>query len=414
MIKSFEWKIAKRYIGYNNKFISLVSYLATFGIMLGVMTLIIVMSVMNGYEVELVKKILGINGHISISNYESSIIDYNKIIKKIDSIPNVKYTAPLITGQALAEVSGNSIGVLVRGMNADSLKKKPIMQKAFIASHMELTKFGKNEILIGTALAQKLRVHIGDKVRLLVPKLDITVIGAIPRLKTFYVAGFFDVGMYEYNASTVFIPLKTAQILFEKGDAISDIEVILYDIKQVSAVKSKILNDFPNQNLLMTDWGLANQSLITALKVERNTMFLILVLIIMIAAFNIISGLTMLVKEKYKSIAILRALGASRTSIIKIFVITGMLLGTIGTFSGAALGAIFVLNINYIKQFLESMLGTTLFDPMIYFLTSLPSVPDMKEIVSIVAVSMLLSLLATIYPAWKAAKMLPADALRYD
>ena len=411
MIKAFEWKIAKRYIGFSNNFVSLVSYLATIGIALGVMTLIIVMSVMNGYEVELIKKILGINGHITISNHEYKLDYYDKLIKKIEDIPNVKYTAPLITGQALAEKNGNSTGVLVKGMNLDSLNNKPIMKKAFI---MKKTVFHTNEIFIGNSLAKNLRLNLGDTLRLLVPKLETTVLGTIPRIKTFYIAGIFDVGMYEYNASTVFIPLKTAQILFEKGNSISEVEVIVDDAKKVDEVKKSIINNMPDQNLLLTDWGLANQSLISALKVERNTMFLILVLIIMIAAFNIISGLAMLVKEKYKSIAILRAIGASRLSIIKIFVLSGVFLGILGTSVGAILGVIFVMNIGSIKQILESVLGTSLFDPMIYFLTSLPSEPNINEIISIVIVAMLMSLLATVYPAWKAAKMLPADALRYE
>lgn len=413
MIKSFEWKIAKRYIGYNNQFISLVSYLATLGIALGVMTLIIVMSVMNGYEVELIKKILGINGHITISNYESKIDDYNRIIKRVEEIPDVKYTAPLVTGQALAENNGHSSGVLVRGMDIESLNKKPIMKNALTGQHAPMN-FAKNEILIGDVLARSLGLHVGDKIKLLVPKLETTVLGSIPRIKTFDVAGIFDLGMYEYNAGTVFIPLKTAQILFEKEGSVSEIEVILNDIKNINAVKMTILENVADQNLLLTDWGASNQSLIAALKVERNTMFLILVLIIMIAAFNIVSGLAMLVKEKYKSIAILRAIGASRSSVVKIFVLTGVFLGGLGTLAGAAMGSIFVMNINSIKQLLESATGATLFDPMIYFLTSLPSEPDISEIISIVIVAMLLSFLATIYPAWKAAKMLPADALRYE
>ncbi|WPX96013.1 lipoprotein-releasing ABC transporter permease subunit [Candidatus Bandiella euplotis] len=411
MIKSFEWKIAKKYIGYHNHFISLVSYLATLGIALGVMTLIIVMSVMNGYEVELIKKILGINGHISISSYEHKIGDYNKLIQKVKDIPGVTYAAPLVTGQALAESNGASTGVLVRGMDMDSLNKKPIMHHVFAGAQMT---FEKNEILIGRSLAKNLNLNVGDKIRLMIPKLEATVLGVIPRLKTFYVAGVFDVGMYEYNASTVFIPLHTAQILFERGDFVSEVEVIINDPKKIDKIKMDILNTSQDQDLLLTDWGLANQSLIAALKVERTTMFFILVLIIMIAAFNIISGLTMLVKEKYKSIAILRAIGVSRASIIKIFILTGVFLGGLGTLGGVVLGSIFLMNINRIKQILESATGTTLFDPMIYFLTSLPSEPDVGEIISIVAVAVLLSFFATIYPAWKAANMLPAEALRYE
>ena len=206
MIKNFEWKIAKRYIGYNNKFISLVSYLATIGIALGVMTLIIVMSVMNGYEVELVKKILGINGHVTVSKYDQKILNHTELIRDIKNIEHVEYVAPLVTGQALAESNKNSTGVMVRGMDFDSLNKKPIMQDAFIIKN-DQSKFNKNEIYIGNALAKNLGLYLGDKMRLIVPKFDTTILGAIPKIKTFYVSGIFDVGMYEYNASTVLYQL---------------------------------------------------------------------------------------------------------------------------------------------------------------------------------------------------------------
>ena len=413
MIKNFEWKIAKRYIGYNNHFISLISYLATIGIALGVMVLIIVMSVMNGYEVELIKKILGINGHISISTYNNKISNYNNYIDKIKSNQNVKFIAPIVTGQALAEGNHNSTGVLVRGMEFQSLNQKPIMKDAFILKN-DQANFQLNEIYVGNALAKNLRLHLGDKVRLIVPKFDNTILGTMPKIKTFYVAGIFDVGMYEYNASTVFIPIKTAQLLFDLNNSITEIEVIIDNIKNIKKVKESIFKSIVDQSILITDWGAANQSLISALRVERNTMFIILIFIIMIAAFNIISGLTMLVKEKYKSIAILRAIGMSRISIIKIFVLAGAFLGFIGILTGSVLGIVFVINIDSIKGVLESLTGATLFDPMIYFLTSLPSEPDFNEIISIVFITMIISLFATIYPAWKAANMLPSEALRYE
>ncbi len=413
MFESFEWKIAKRYIGYNNKFISLVSYLATIGIALGVMTLIIVMSVMNGYEVELVKKILGINGHISISKYNQKIINYNSLIEKIKIIENIAYVTPLVTGQALAEGNDNASGVIVKGIDYNALNNKPIMTGAFIVKNKQ-SNFNKNEIYIGNTLANNLGLHMGDEIRLIAPKFHTTLLGTIPKIKTFYVSGIFDIGMYEYNSSTVFIPIRSAQLLFDINQAISEIEIILNNTKNIERVKDAILKCIPDQEILITDWGLANRSLLNALQVERNTMFLILILIIMIAAFNIISGLIMLVKEKYKSIAILRSIGASRSSIIKIFVLAGSFLGFIGIITGAILGILFVMNIEHIKHLLESVTGSILFDPMIYFLTSLPSEPDIEEIISIVITSMVISLLATIYPAWKAANMFPAEALRYE
>jgi lipoprotein-releasing system permease protein len=413
MIKAFELRIAKRYIGYKNKFASLLSYFATIGIMLGVMTLVIVMSVMNGYEVELIKKILGINGHIGVSNYERKIANHEEMLIKIfRSSENVKFAAPIVLGEALAQAKDRSSGVLIRGMKISDLNKKPIMKNSMISE--DNVSFEKNEVIIGVSLARTLGVEIGDKLRLLIPIFEDTFIGSIPRIKTLKVVGIFDVGMYEYNASTIFVPLKTAQLLFKTGDFVSEIEVILDNQKNISKAKESIIKSLAADGVLITDWGLANKSLMAALKVERNTMFIILILIVMIAAFNIVSGLTMMVNENHKNIAILRAIGMNKSSVIKIFVLAGTYLGFIGSVAGVVFGIAFVTNINHIKAALESFTGSTLFDPMIYFLTSLPSEPDFKEIIAIFIISMILSFISTIYPAWKASRMLPADALRYE
>ena len=409
---NLEWMIAKKYIRYH-QVTSLISYLSTVGIALGVMTLIIVMSVMNGYEVELMKKILGLNGHISISNHHQRILNYNHLIKKIKCIKNIEYVAPLVIGQALAEGNNSSNGVMVRGMDIQSLNNKPILNSAFIIKN-DNSNFRKNEIYIGKVLAKNLNLSIGNKLRLIIPKLNTTILGTIPKIKTFYVAGIFDIGMYEYNSSMVFIPIQAAQLLFDTHKGISEIEVTLSDTKHLQTVKNTISKHIKDHSILITDWGVANESLTNALKIEKNTMFLILILIIIIATFNIISGLTMLVKEKYKSIAILRAIGVSRISIIKIFILVGVTLAFIGVLFGLILGILFLTNIKYVQYMLESATGWKVFDPMIYFLTSLPSQPSVKEIIIIVTISMIISLFATIYPAWKAANMLPAEALRYE
>ena len=413
MIKDFEWKIAKRYMGYDNQFFSLVSYLASIGIALGVMTLIIVMSVMNGYEEELVKKILGINGHLTIHQYKQEILNSSTIIEDIQKIESVQYVAPLVTGQALLKSNEGSMGVIVRGMDIESLNRKPIMSNAFV-TRSNKSVFHANEVYIGDALARKLGLFLDDKITLIVPNLNSTILGNIPQIKTFYIAGVFDVGMHEYNISTVFIPINTAKLLFGIGKSITEIEVILHHIKDIKEVKRHINKHVYGQEILITDWGMENHSLINALRVERSTMFLILLLIIVIASFSIISGLVMLVKEKYKSIAILRAIGVTRASIIKIFILAGFFLGFVGTVFGSIIGILFVINIKRIKEMLELVTGVNLFDPIIYLLTSLPSKLDILEIISIVVISMLLSLIATIYPAWQAGRMLPADALRYE
>ena len=412
MFKNLEWTIAMRYIRYN-QITSLVSYLSIIGIALGVMTLIIVMSVMNGYEVELMKKILGSNGHISIGNYQQRILNYNNLIKNLKSIKNIEYVSPLVIGQALVEGNNRSNGVVVKGIDLKSLNNKPIMRSAFIVKSDKLNP-RKNEIYIGNILAKNLNLSIGDKLRLIIPKTNTTILGTVPKIKTFYVSGIFDIGMYEYNSSMVFIPIQVAQLLFDTNKGISEIEITLSDIKYLQTVKHSISKCIKDHDISMTDWDLANKSLTDALKIERSTMFLILILIVIIATFNIISALTMLVKEKRKSIAILRAIGMSRISIIKIFMLVGVFIALIGITFGLILGMLFLINIEYIQYVLELVTGWTIFDPMIYFLTSLPSKPNANEIIIIVTTSMIISLFATIYPAWKAANMIPAESLKYE
>jgi len=297
-------------------------------------------------------------------------------------------------------------------MNRTDILKKPLMASSIKIGNLE----GYEEdagVLIGITLARELRVGIGDNIKVMVPKVNPTILGSIPRMKTFKVLGIFDVGMYEYNAGTIFMPITIAQKLFQYGDAVSDIEVILSKGTDIDIVKAAIAEN-SDHSLNITDWALTNQNLITVLKVERNVMFLILTLIIIVAAFNIISSLIMLVKEKTKNIAILRTIGMTRCSVIKIFMLCGSMVGTVGTLSGGILGVAFSLNIERIRVFLESLLGMTLFDPVIYFLTQLPAVLEPVSVLQIMSMSLILSFLATIYPAWKASTLMPAEVLRYE
>ena len=415
MIKKLEFIIALRYLRTKNKegFISIVSAFSLIGIALGVATLIVVMSVMAGYEVQLINKILGINSHLTISATHGDISNFEELNYKVKKINHVEYTAPIIMEQAMiSSQTGRAKGVLVRGIDGIDLEHKPAI--GYGISISEFIAYKNNEgIFIGEAMAKELQINIGDYVKLIAPKVENLAFGMVPRIKTFKVVGTFDVGMYEYNSNSIFMPLKSAQIFFEHNNSATDLEIALDNPKNLLFVKQKINTILPN-GMRIIDWSIANQSLVAALRIERNVMFLILTLIIVIAAFNIISSLIMLVQDKKKSIAILRTVGMKKSGILRIFIICGSLIGTIGTALGALLGVLFTINIEQIRQFLENLTGQTIFDPVIYFLTSLPAELSVINTVIIIAVALLLSLLATVYPAWKASSVMPAATLRYE
>ncbi len=420
-----EWMIALRYLLTRSRenFVSVITAFSLLGITLGVATLIIVMAVMNGYEVELINRILGLNGHITLSSPTRNITQYEELAAGVRQIPGVKFAAPMVQAQVMAISGSSSSGAMVRAMSPADLANKPLLASALQSGawqDMELPILddsgiptGKIEagIIVGKTFAETLELSLGSQVKLLASELDTTVVGNIPRMKTYRVVGIFDVGMYEYNAGMIFMPLAAAQSFFRYPQAVSDIEIMAYSVKDISQIKANLPSTQP---LRVVDWMISNQNLVHALKVERNVMFLILTLIILVAAFNTISGLVMLVKEKTKSIAILRTFGMTRGAIIRIFMLTGSLIGIIGTMSGVLLGIAITLNLERIKKVLESLTGTPLFDPMIYFLTKLPADLQLRNVITIASLALVLSVISTIYPAWRASKLLPAEALRYE
>jgi lipoprotein-releasing system permease protein len=413
VIKKYEWDIAWRYLRSKQKegLISIITSFSLAGIALGVATLIIVMSVMNGYEVELIKRIIGINGHLNISKVDGNITGYSGYILKIEQIPEAKFVAPLVMGQGMLSSDVASCGVMVRGMSEESLRNKPTMESSI--KFGDIYKNSSNQIVIGTTLAYKLNVSIGDKVRLISASSDVTILGTMPKIKTYYVSGIFDVGMYEYNATTIFMPIDQAQLYFDYDDAISDIEVVLNHPKQAEEFK-KELAVISEPDFSINDVSQSHEQLVAALRVERNVMFLILTMIIIVAAFNIVSSMIMLVKDKTKSIAILRTIGVTKRSMLKIFIICGTFIGLVGSVLGGGIGILVSLHIETIRTFLENFTGVALFDPVIYYLTKLPSELDYYNVALVLSMSMTLSFLATIYPAWRAANLMPAQALRYE
>ncbi len=438
MIK-LDLMIATRYLNTKHKdgFISVINIFAALGIALGVATLIIVMSVMNGYEKELIGKILGFKGHIAIISMNDEISDYTAINQKIkNNIQQIKFTAPVVNGQGMLSSNGRVSGVMVKGMIIDDLLNKPeFAQSLYLGYNNELHNQNDvnglrqfftqgNPILLGVELAKTLHVSVGEEVKLIAPNTSSTIMGAAPRIKTFVVAGTFDTGMYEYNAGMAYIPLRWGQIFFNTNNKVNEIEISLYnlnDIEKTQKILTQVLAEFSNptnsqdnNDLIIVDWKQTNQSLASVLKVEQNVMFIILSLIIMIAAFNIISSLVILVKDKSKSIAILRTMGKTKSSIARIFIFCGFAIGMIGTIFGSTIGIVFALNINSIKNWLESLIGVKMFDPMIYFLTTMPADLSYQQVAVVVTISLSLSLLATIYPALKISRMSASQILRHE
>lgn len=408
----FERFVAARYLRSKRKegFISVIAGFSFTGIMLGVATLIIVMSVMNGFRHELISRILGINGHINVQGTEI-VQNYDFVVPEMKGIKGVVDVTPYVEGQVLLQTKNLSRGAIIRGMKSEDIKRNNLIHDNLISGDLSL--FKKNSVFIGRAMASRLGLTIGSRITLFSPEGKVSPFGTVPKTLRPMVVGIFDIGMYEYDSNFIFMPLETSQNFLNQKDSVSLIQVKTQSAEDLEEVKQALKNTLGPQAII-TDWKRSNGSFFNALQVERNVMFLILTLIILVAAFNIISSLIMLVKDKGKEIAILRTIGASRISIMRIFVMTGASIGFFGTIAGAVLGITFATNIEYIRQFLESLSGTELFSAEIYFLSKLPAIVDWGEVITVISMALILSLLATLYPAWRASNMDPVEALRYE
>ncbi|MEX6507506.1 lipoprotein-releasing ABC transporter permease subunit [Jiella sp. M17.18] len=411
----FEWMIAGRYLRARRRDagVSVIAGFSFVGIMLGVAALIIVMSVMNGFRGELLSRILGVNGHVILYPIDSPLKDYDAVAARLEKVPGVKFAMPLVQGQVLASgSSGTSSGALVKGVQgADLAKLTPVASNIKQGS---LKDFDKGDgVAVGSRLAQALGLRLGDNITLVSPEGDVTPFGTSPRVKAYPVTAIFEIGLSEYDAAYVYMPLHQAQLYFNQQDQVQSIEMFVDDPDQVGAMQPEIEKAAGRPNYTTT-WQTQNESFFSALNVERNVMFIILTLIVLVAALNIISGLFMLVKDKGRDIAILRTMGATKGAVMRVFLITGASIGIAGTAAGLVLGVVFCLNIENIRQFFSWLSGTTLFNPEFYFLSQLPAEVDSSEVIMVVAMAIGLSFLATILPSWQASRLDPVEALRYE
>ncbi|WFU77659.1 lipoprotein-releasing ABC transporter permease subunit [Bradyrhizobium sp. CIAT3101] len=407
----FEWMLSARYLRARRKegFVSVIAGFSFLGIMLGVATLIIVMAVMNGFRTELLGKILGFNGHLVVQPLETPLTDWKDVAERIGQAQGVRLAVPVVDGPALAS-SSNASGVLVRGIRAADLNELPSIAGGI--KHGSLEHFDEGQgVAIGQGLADQLSAHVGDGITIVAQRGAVTPMGMMPRVKKYQVAAIFEVGMSEYDAGVIFMPITEAQAFFNRNQDVTAIEVFTANPDRIDLFR-KTVAEAAGRPVFLVDWRQRNATFFGALEVERNVMFLILSLIVLVAALNIVSGLIMLVKDKGSDIAILRTMGASQGAIMRTFMITGASIGVAGTLVGFAVGLLVCANIEQIRQIMSWLTRTDLFPPKLYFLSKLPAEIDLVETAAVVTMALTLSFLATLYPSWRAARLDPVEALR--
>jgi lipoprotein-releasing system permease protein len=413
----FERLLAGRYLRARKgeRFVSIIAIFSLIGIALGVATLIVVSSVMSGFQSELVNRFLGANGHITIEAYAGQKIDnFPPLVAGLKALPGVVSATPVLDGQVLLSTEGGAaVGGLMRGISAQDLTALKQVSANIQAGTLEDFK-GDDAVVIGIGLARSQRLRLGARLTLLSPQGAATAFGTIPRVRAYTVVAIFDAGLAQYNNSVVFLPLQAAQIFLQKPDSVSGIEMRLADPERVEAVAAGLPALLSGRQVYARDWRKANDQLIAVLQIQKNTMFIVLGMIILVAAFNVISSLIMLVKDKRRDIAVLRTMGASSGAILRIFIMCGAFVGIAGTALGTALGVTVCTNIVAIQHFIEDMTGGQVFDSSVFLLSALPDKVDWPDVIRTVALSLILSLLATIYPSWRAARTDPVEVLRNE
>jgi lipoprotein-releasing system permease protein len=417
MFGTFERAVAGRYLRARKgeRFVSIIAIFSLIGIALGVATLIVVTSVMSGFQTELVSRFLGVNGHVTIEAYAGQKIDnYEELTKRIRELSGLQSALAFLNGQVLLTTSTNaSTGGLVRGISQPDLKSlHRISDHILMGSLDDFT--GDNALAVGIGFATSYRVGVGDLVTLISPEGAATAFGTIPRVRAYKVVAIFDAGLHDYNSSVVFLPLPAAQIYFQKPNAVTQIEIRMTDPEQVGALVPRLvplLRDMPVQ---LRDWRHANDVIISVLQVQKDTMFIVLGMIVLVAAFNVVSSLIMLVKDKRADIAVLRTIGASSGSVQRIFMMCGAFVGVAGTVLGTIIGVVICRNIIEIQRVIENITGGQVFDASVFMLSTLPNTIDWADVARVVVLGLALSVLATLYPSWRAARTDPVEALRHE
>ena len=415
ILTRYERMIAKRYLlpGKGEGFIFLVASISLIAVMLGVAALIMVMSVMNGFRAELFDKIIGLNGHAVVQGYGGRLPDWQKIAEEARRTPGVTAATPLIEQPLMASFEGRVEGVLVRGMRPKDILSNPTLDNKVTRGSLKALVPGSGNVAIGARLAEALGVGVGDDISLISPQGRDTPFGTVPRIVSYRVAAIFEVGVYDYDKAFVIMPLSDAQTLLMLGDAVGMVEIQTVDPDRVGAILAPLAQQVGSEGVVQ-DWRSMNASLFQALEVERVVMFWVLSLIILVAVFNILSSLIMMVRAKRRDIAILRTMGAPRSSMIRVFVTVGTLIGALGTAAGLAIGFLALYFRQGLVDAVQAITGENLWDPSIRFLTELPSKIDPLQVLAITSMALILSFLATLYPAWKAAGTDPVEVLRYE
>ena len=416
MFGPFERAVAGRYLRARRgeRFVSVIAIFSLVGIALGVATLIIVMSVMGGFKVDLLSRILGFNGHLGVYGMGGQLSNFDELAGRIRDIPDVVSVIPVVDGQVLLSgPQGQATGGFVRGIRPADLKPLHAVSDHILAGSLDDFR-GDDAIAVGAGLARRFALNVGSELTVVSPQGAATAFGTVPRVRAYRVAAIFQVGENEYDSAYVFLPLDAAQIYFQRPHAATQLEVMVSDPERVTAVHRAILEALRGEQVQIIDWQQSNNSFFAAVKVEQNVMFLILTLIILVAAFNVISSLIMMVKDKTRDIAVLRTLGAGRGAVMRIFLMCGASVGVTGTLLGLVLGVLFCWNIETIQHWVETFTGASVFNPEVYYLTHLPARLDWHEVAQVVTMALVLSLLATLYPSWRAARTDPVEALRHE